>query len=99
MAMLKERFDASALRGDKLHQQDEARFHLEMLGDAKGALRLAQENYRVQREPSDARMLLEAALAAKDYAAAQPALDWLRASGYEDPLYAKLAQQLREGAK
>ncbi|MBE0615069.1 MAG: hypothetical protein IH604_15460 [Burkholderiales bacterium] len=98
-AMLKERFDASALRGDKLHQQDEARFHLEMLGDAKGALRLAAENYRVQREPSDARMLMEAALAAKDYAAAQPALDWMRASGYEDPLYAKLAQQLQAGAR
>jgi hypothetical protein len=97
--MLKERFDASALRGDKLHQQDEARLHLEMLGDAKGAVRLAAENYRVQREPSDARMLMEAALGAKDYAAAQPALDWMRASGYEDPLYAKLAQQLRDGAK
>ncbi|MEK7438734.1 MAG: hypothetical protein AAB150_17825 [Pseudomonadota bacterium] len=98
-AMLTARFDASALRGDKLHQQDEARFHLAMLGDAKGALRLAVENYRVQREPGDARMLMEAALAAKDYAAAQPALDWMRTSGYEDPIYAKLARQLRAGAK
>jgi len=98
-AMLKARFDASALRGDKLHQQDEARFHLDMLGDAKGALRLAAENYRVQREPGDARMLMEAALAAKDYAAAQPALDWLRRSGYEDPIYAKLARQLQAAAK
>jgi hypothetical protein len=98
-AMLKERFDAFALRGDKLHQQDESRFHLFMLGDAKGALRLAEENYRVQREPSDARMLMEAALAAKTYAAAQPALDWMRSNGYEDPLYAKLAQQVRDGAR
>ena len=98
-AVLKERFDASALRGDKLHQQDEARFHLEALGDAKGALRRAAENYRLQREPSDARVLLEAALAAKDPAAAQPALDWLRASGYEDPVYAKLAQALQAVAK
>ena len=96
-AMLKARFDASALRGDKLHQQDEARLHLH-LGDARGALRLAAENYRLQREPGDARILLEAALAAKDPQAAQPALAWLRASGYEDPYYAKLAQQL-QGAK
>ncbi len=94
-AMLKDRFDASALRGDKLHQQDEARYHLH-LGDARGALRLAEENYRLQREPSDAQILLEAALTAKDPAAAQPALDWLRASGYEDPVYAKLAQHLQE---
>jgi hypothetical protein len=94
IAMIKERFDAYALRGDKLHQQDKARFHLILLGDAAGALKLAQENYLTQREPNDARILLEAALAAKQPAAAQPALDWLRASGYEDPLYAKLAQQL-----
>ncbi len=99
IAMLKERFDASALRGDKLHQQEEARFHLTLLGDAKGALRLAAENYHLQREPRDARILMQAALAAKDYAAAQPALDWMQASGYEDPAYARLVQQLQAGAR
>jgi hypothetical protein len=99
VAMLKERFAASALRGDKLHQQEEARFHLYLQGDPAGALRLAQENYRVQREPRDARILMEAALAAKQFQAAQPVLDWLHTSGYEDPRYAKLAQQLKEGAK
>jgi hypothetical protein len=99
IAMMNERFDASALRGDKLHQQEEARFHLYLQGDARGALRLAEENYRLQREPRDARILMEAALAAKEYAAAQPAIEWLRASGYEDPLYLRLAQQLRDGAK
>ena len=99
IAMLKQRFDASALRGDKLHLQEEARFHLYLQGDAPGALRLAQENYRVQREPRDARILLEAALAARERAAAQPALDWLRASGYEDLLYAKLARQLEDAVR
>jgi hypothetical protein len=53
----------------------------------------------LQREPRDARILMQAALAAKDPPAAQPALDWLRASGYEDPAYAGLAQQLQAGAK
>jgi hypothetical protein len=99
IAMMKERFDASAMRGDKLHLQEEARFHLYLLNDPPGALRLAEENYRTQREPRDARILLEAALAAKRPQAAQAALDWLRASGYEDPLYARLAQQLAAGAK
>jgi hypothetical protein len=68
-------------------------------GDARGALRLAAENYRLQREPRDARILMEAALAANEHAAAQPALDWLRTSGYEDPLYAKLARQLEGSAR
>ncbi|MBE0620989.1 MAG: hypothetical protein IH605_10380 [Burkholderiales bacterium] len=99
IAMLKERFDASALRGDKLHQQEEARFHLYLLGDAKGALRLAAENYRLQREARDARILMEAALAAKDFRAAQPALDWMKTSGYEDPAYARLARELQAGAQ
>jgi hypothetical protein len=97
--MLKERFAASALRDDKLHLQEEARFHLYLLGDASGAVRLAEENYRLQREPRDARILLEAALAAKQFQAAQPALYWLRASGYEEPLYAKLAQRLKDDAR
>ena len=99
IAMLKERFDASAMRGDKLHQQEEARFHLYLLGDAPGALRLAAANYQVQREPRDARILMEAALAVKNAQAAQPALDWMRRSGYEDPAYARLARELQAGAK
>ena len=93
--MLKERFDASALRGDKLHQQEEARFHLYLQGDARGALRLAEENYRVQREPRDARILLEAALAMKDPAAAQEALGWLERSGYEEPGLRRTAKELK----
>jgi len=96
-AMLKERFDASALRGDSCTAGRSA-FHLYLLGDARGALRLAAENYRVQREPRDARILMEAALAAKDPAAAQPALDWLRASGYEARVRETRAT-LQDGAK
>ena len=39
-------------------------------------------------------MLLRAALAAKQPAAAQPVIDWLKASGYEDPVMQRLAAQL-----
>jgi hypothetical protein len=53
------------------HMAEEARYQLRLRGDAKEALRLAVENYRVQREPRDARILLEAAIAAGDAAAAQ----------------------------
>jgi predicted Zn-dependent protease len=91
---LKARFEAAALRGDKLHQQEEARFHLYLLGQPARALKLAQENWTLQREPRDARILLEAAIAANDPTAAQPALDWLTRSGYEDPHLRKLAAQL-----
>lgn len=92
---LRSRFDAAALRGDKLHQQEEARFNLYLLGNKEKALALAQENWTLQREPRDARILLEAALAMKNAAAARDALDWLERSGHEDPGLRKTAQQLR----
>ena len=88
---LRARFDAAALRGDTLHQQEEARFNLHLLGQPSRALALAQANWALQREPRDARILLEAALAVNDPAAAQPALDWLSRSGYEDPRLRRLA--------
>jgi len=92
---LKERFQAAALRGDKLHQQEEARFNLYLLGDKEKALALARENWKLQREPRDARVLLEAALAEKNPAAAQPALEWLERSGHEDPYLRGLAAKLK----
>jgi len=92
---LRSRFDAAALRGDKLHQQEEARFNLVLLGNKEKALALAKENWTLQREPRDARILLEAALAMKDPAAAQGALDWLERSGFEDPALRQTAEKLK----
>jgi predicted Zn-dependent protease len=95
-AAIRARFDAARMRGDKLHIQDESRFQLYFLDNATEALRLAQENWQTQHEPSDARMLLEAALAAKDAAAAGPALEWLAQSHIEDRHLKKLAQQIAQ---
>ena len=91
--ILDERFAAARLRGDTTHRAEEARYHLRLRGDAAQALRLATENYRVQREPRDARILLEAAIAARDPAAAQIVRDWLRSSGFEDARLRRLGQE------
>jgi hypothetical protein len=91
---LADRFAAARLRGDTTHRADEARFHLRLLGDGPGALALARANYAVQREPRDARILLEAALSVRDAGAARAALDWLLTSGFEDPRLRQLGQQL-----
>ena len=93
--MLADRYAASHQRGDKLHLADEAMFALHVNNDPATALLLAQENWSLmQREPSDARVLLEAALAAKNPGGAKAALEWLRASGHEDVLIRQLATQL-----
>jgi hypothetical protein len=94
-ADLTARFDAARLRGDTVHQKEEARFALAVLGDAKRALPLASANFVVQLEPADARTLLEAALAAKQPAAAAPALKWLDASGIESVVLRSLAAKIK----
>jgi Tfp pilus assembly protein PilF len=81
---LADRFAAAKVRGDTTHQAEEARYLIHLAGDPAAALAAAAANYRVQREPRDARVLLEAAIAAGDAGAAQPARDWLRSSGFED---------------
>ena len=90
---LDERFAGARLRGDTTHRAEEARYQLRLRGDAAQALRLAAENYRVQREPRDARILLEAAIAAGDPAAAQVVRDWLASSGFEDARLRRLGKE------
>jgi len=66
IAALKARFDAARLRGDSVHRREEARLALRLLKQPPRALQLARANWRVQKEPADARILLEAARAAHD---------------------------------
>jgi tetratricopeptide (TPR) repeat protein len=94
-AELSARFDAARLRGDALHQKEESRYVLAVVGDAPRALALAQANFAVQREPADARVLLEAALAAGQPAAAAPALQWMADSGVESQALQGLADRLK----
>ena len=94
VAQLRDRFQAAALRGDRLHEQEAARFELDLEGNTTKALDLASRNYLVQKEPRDAEILMRAALRAKQPKAAQSAMDWLRTSRYEDPAMAALAAQL-----
>jgi hypothetical protein len=96
IAALEARFDASRLRGDVVHRREEARFWLELKGDPARALPLALANWEVQKEPADARVLLEAAHAAKDRKAAAPLLAWLGETKLEDPFIAKVAGELRD---
>ncbi len=92
------RFDAARLRGDTTHRKEESRFVLALRDDVPRALQLARENFAVQKEPADARYLLEAALAAKNPAAAQPVLDWMARSGIQSAALQPLAMRL-EGVK
>ena len=91
VADLAARFEASRLRGDTVHRREEARFALHLEHETARALDLARADWTVQREPADARILLEAANAAGQPAAADPVRAWLRDNSVEDARLRALA--------
>lgn len=86
------RFAAARRQGDTLHLRDAARFALDIEHDAPRALKYALQNWAIQRGPIDARIVLDAALAADDPAVARPVETWLARTRLED---VTLARQLR----
>ncbi len=94
--LLRERFDASHLRGDTVHRREEARFVLGLEDDPAAALALARANWDVQKEPWDLRVLLEAAIAAKEPSAAAPVIEFIDAHHIEDPRILALAAKVRK---
>lgn len=91
-AALAESFERSRRRGEDQHLREEARFELSVRGDAGAALRLARDNWRTQREPGDALLLAQAALAAGDRGALDELRRWRDGTRLED---AQLAGLLR----
>lgn len=85
VAELDARFTESRLRGEAgIHKREEALYWLALKRDPVRALALAVDNWSVQRQPIDARLLLVAAQAAEAPAAAEPVRVWLQETGIED---------------
>jgi Tfp pilus assembly protein PilF len=95
-AELVARFAAGRERGTRVHVREEARFTLALLHDPQAALTLAQANWEIQKEPWDARLLLESALAAGSWNAARPVIDWLHTNHVEDMRLQQLVVQFPE---
>lgn len=89
------RFEALRLRGSDYFGREESRFALHLQHDAKTALDMALRNWEVQRAPWDARVVLEAALAAKQPQAAAAVLEFLQQTKLEDPVLEPLQRTLR----
>ena len=96
IAELAARFAAARERGTRVHVREEARFTLALLHDPQAALTLAQANWEIQKEPWDARLLLESALAAGSWNAARPVIDWLHTNHVEDMRLQQLVVQFPE---
>jgi tetratricopeptide (TPR) repeat protein len=83
-ALLSDAFDVEQQRGEAVHRREQARFLLDVEQQPAAALAAAQDNWRVQREPDDALILLRTAQAAHRPDAAAPALLFLRQQALED---------------
>jgi tetratricopeptide (TPR) repeat protein len=81
---LRAAFAAETARGEAVHRREQARFLLEVEDQPQPALDAALENWSVQREPDDVLVLVNAAGAAGNLAAAAPALDFMRAMALSD---------------
>jgi tetratricopeptide (TPR) repeat protein len=83
-ARLKAAFAAEEQRGEAVHRREQARFLLEVEDQPTLGLAAALENWAVQREPEDVLVLVNAAKAAGNPAAAQPALEFVRTAAQSD---------------
>ena len=78
------RYEAARRDGDFTHLREQARFLLEVRGQAGAALQLAQRNWAIQHEPADVHILVAAATAAGNQPALREAQEWIRRTHYED---------------
>jgi tetratricopeptide (TPR) repeat protein len=93
------RIAANHARGDTVHRREEAIFALHVLEKPTQALTLSKANWLVQHESLDAKILLESAIASRQFEAAKPVLEWFNTTKLEDARIAKLVSQVKAGLK
>ena len=90
LAELRERLAVSAQRGERTHLREEARLALALSQNPVQALTLAMQDFAVQRETEDVRILAQASAAARDRAALGQLQQWIRRTGYQDVVVEQL---------
>ena len=94
IGQLRDTFAANRLRGERVHQREEARLML-ALGHDETALMLALEGFAEQKEPWDVRLVLDSARALGARTRAQPVLDFIEKTGFAAPRVMATAEPLR----
>ena len=87
---LKLRFSAATMRGDSVHQREQSRFELRLMNNPTRALQLAKSNWQIQKEPADARIYLEAAIAMNNKNEASTIINWIAANQQQDATLSRI---------
>ncbi|MEI7786733.1 MAG: tetratricopeptide repeat protein [Betaproteobacteria bacterium] len=93
--MLQERYAAQALRQEALIERPRLIYLISGGKDLATGLALSIDNWKLQKEPPDAVLFVQAALALDQPRAAEPVLAWAKATGYTEPALAQLLQQMQ----
>lgn len=90
LAELRELIALAVRRGERVHLREEALLALEVEQDYPKALALAQQNFALQKELADVRLLARAAKAARSTSAERELRRWVEALGYSDVVVREL---------
>ncbi len=93
-ALLSKRYQADEERNSVSHLRDLARYNLLILNDPKNAFRIAALNWQQQKEPGDAYILLQSAIAS-DSPSGLHLVKNLTDNKLEDTQFNKLSSELR----
>ena len=97
-AELDRRFRMNLDLGLTAHAREEARYYLQIAGDAALALKRAIVNWKLQHEFEDAQLLIDAAVAANDPKAAGPVLLWMQDQSVDVPIL-RIPDAVRKAAE
>ena len=89
------RLRAQALREESLIERPKLIYQIAYGQDIAAGLALSIENWNLQKEPPDAALFVQAALALGKAQAATPVVEWVEKTGYSDPQLGPLIKQLK----
>lgn len=84
------RFEASRMRGDQVLLREEARDQLQLARNPQTALKLAQKNWDIQKEPADVYIPLAAARASNDHITVAKVKTWIAPVRIQDDRLSRL---------
>lgn len=93
------RFAEAQQEGSILYLREAARFALDIEHHPRRAVALATRNWAISRTPLDARVLVDAAAAAHDPAAARPVAEFVARTHLEDTVIARCLKELGYGPR
>jgi tetratricopeptide (TPR) repeat protein len=94
-SQLEARLQSQAMRQEALIERPKLIYQIAYGRDVKAGLALSIDNWQLQKEPPDAVLFVQAALALGQARAAEPVVSWAEKTGYSDPQLTPLLAQLK----